>query len=185
MPTVVGFASSSVGMPRRQRRSCYAVLRELFAEGGTLHHGDNLGGDGIIHDHVLWNLRNVRVVVHPPTGPDRAWCCGPRTSFVEPRGPSQREIDIADACEVWLGATPARRERGESGWGILEYVGLKFMRHILVETDGTVWRMDRPDLYPKPGDVTPVRPRKYRRRSGSAADAGQTADRTGGGDGGA
>lgn len=115
---IIGVTGSERGMTDKQ----FDWLRDNLIDLGAteLHHGDCVGVDSVAHD--LASELRLRVVVHPPTIPDkRAYCVGPNVLHLPTKPYLIRNHDIVDACGTLL-ALPDGPERLRSGtWATVRY----------------------------------------------------------------
>lgn len=117
LPFKVGFTGTQLGMSKKQKKELKKWLEEHKIQ--EFHHGDCVGADEQAHN--LAKELGIKVVIHPPTVPDkRAFCEGgtilPKHDYLE------RNKHIVDATNLLLAAPKEMEELLRSGtWATIRY----------------------------------------------------------------
>ncbi len=134
----LGFTGTQIGGPPAQVDRVLRGVRKWLDH--TVHHGDCIGWDKIMHD--IARQFSMRVELHPPTDPSkRAWCLMLPGEIVHPPRPYlDRNRDIAQRRDL-LVACP-KEEEGEvirSGtWSTVRYARAAGVPVVVVRPSGRV-----------------------------------------------
>lgn len=138
----VGFTGTQVGLGRRQQAALSNFLYRLSREWlVTLHHGDCIGADR--EAHLLALGLGMRIVVHPPSVPDkRAWCEGdeilPEDDYL------RRNKKIVHASDLLVACPHQAEEKLRSGtWSTYRYAKRIERPRFLIFPAGLVLREPR------------------------------------------
>ena len=116
----IGFTGNRKGFTRAQSKTLREVFTSLSAQKvNEAHHGDCVGSDTDFHFFVRDNLRNVKIIVHPPLSSAlRSFCPGDK--ILEQKEYLVRNKDIVSDTDLLI-ATPAEaNEKLRSGtWSII------------------------------------------------------------------